>query len=44
MARVLIVADFILIKLGELCFMGIISRVLENAFSHDTQEKWVMRW
>lgn len=39
MARVLIVADFIVIKLCELRFMGIISSVLENAFSHDTEEK-----
>lgn len=42
MAQVFIVTDLILIKLGELCFMGIISEVLEKAFLYDTQEKWVM--
>lgn len=44
MAKVLIVTNFILIMLGELRFMGITGRGLENAFSCDTQEKWVMWW
>lgn len=42
MAGVLIVTDFILITLSELCFTGIISAALKNASSYDTQEKWVM--
>lgn len=42
MAKVLIVTNFILIMLGELRFMDITGRGLENAFSYDTQEKWVM--
>lgn len=42
MAKVLIATNFILIMLCELRFTDITGRGLENAFSYDTQEKWVM--